>query len=272
MNCLAIDAQREHFEQEGYVIIRNAIPLELITRANRAIDIILDKASKGESATFHWINKEEKIPAFINDLLSPSKYHPIFCEILNTVMLPFTESLLQKAVRCSWLLLLTGGSRTSYAASLHRDNSKLGIPEEKEILRSHHMNLSYFQAPLLPHDHFLQVVPRSHMRLATEVEIGVAQTIEGSIDVPGLITIELEPGDVIYRQTNLIHQGWNPQGKLRRTLVSGLWADTMPIQEIELRDYEALTTSGFIASLPGLCQTTVKRYVDKYEKTILSAR
>lgn len=267
MISTATDEQREHFERQGYVVVRNAAEQYQIQSAVEAAEDMLDRAIAGEFGDqFRWTDREQRVPAFVNDLLSAGKYAPAYGELLDSVMLPFTESLLQKSVRCSWLLMLTSGAGQPYSVPLHRDNNEMGGSDESALLDQYNMNQCYFQAPLLPGDRFLQVVPGSHLRLPTDREITVACGTEGSVDIPGLKTIELQPGDVVYRQTNLIHQGWNPGGLRRWTLVSGFWWENLSMQAIEEQDFALISAPGFIDSLPPLCQTAAKRYLQAYEQ------
>ncbi len=264
----ATDEQCQHFAEQGYVVVRNAIDPEAIQSAINAIDNILDRALANEFGDqFPWIDPEQRAPAFLSDLYAPEKYDPAFGALLNSVMLPFAESLLRKPVRCSWLLLLTGGASNPYSVSLHRDNCEMGSSNEAELIELFNMNQCYFQAPLLPDDRFLQIVPGSHLRLPTEQETVVAKSLEGSQDIPGLITLELQPGDVVYRQTNTMHQGWNPEGLRRWTFVSGFWAADLPTQKIEYQDYPLVNHPEFIERLPPHCQTATKRFLQTYESS-----
>jgi ectoine hydroxylase-related dioxygenase (phytanoyl-CoA dioxygenase family) len=263
----ATPQQRQHFEQQGYVVVRRAADPEQVESAVEAVNDILDRADSGEFGDqFRWTDQAQRVPAFASDFLSAGKYYPAFGELLASVMLPFTESLLGKPVRCSWLLMLTAGAGQPYSVPLHRDNSELGGADEQDLLGLYRMNQCYFQAPLLANDRFLQVVPGSHLRPATETEVAVARSNTPDIEVPGLETIELQPGDIVYRNTNLIHQGWNPKGMPRWTLVSGFWAADLPLQEIERQDFELVNTPGFIKSLPSHCRVAVQRYLQACEQ------
>lgn len=263
----ATDEQREHFEEHGYVVVRNAIDEDVIQAAVAAFDGILDRALADEfDNPFPWIDPEQRAPAFVNDLLAPEKYDPAFGRLLESVMLPYTESLLQKPVRASWLLMLTGGVGEAYSVALHRDNNQLGGDNEAELIDLYNMNQCYFQAPLLPDDRFLQIIPGSHKRLATDIEVEVSGSNTPSQDVPEMITLELQPGDVVYRQTNTIHQGYNPEGHRRWTLVSGFWAEDLPIQPIEHQDYPLVNHSDFVETLPERCRTSVKRFLKTFEE------
>lgn len=263
MSETSMDALREQLKEQGYVVVRKAIDGELVEAARSAFERMIERARRDEFEGFHWIDADQEVPGFVSDLLTPAKYDPAYGQILEQVLLPLGEQLLQLPVRLSWLLMLTSGASHPYSVALHRDNNQLGADDEPELLKLYEMKGIYFQAPLLP-DSFLQVVPGSHVRLANESEAEIAAGAVARTDVPGLTTIDLQPGDVIFRQTNLMHQGWNPEGHARWTLVSSLWADELPLQPIEFQDYMPLRNSSeFIGQLPEMCQTAVHRYLER---------
>lgn len=262
--------QRQHWEREGYVIVRNAVDDDLVQALVAAIERIIDRALAGEFGdSVRWIHEEHRLPHFLSNLLAPDKYDPAFGEFLENIILPSIDSLLNTPVWCSWLMALTGGADYPYSLQLHRDNNEVGGPDEMDLIEQFRMKQCYFQAPLLPDDRFLQVVPGSHLRRPTEAEKAAATRLHASSseDVPGLTTIELQPGDVVYRHTNLLHQGFNPDGRPRWTLVSGLWADTLPIPKVEEKHYAELNIPGFVDALPSRLQASVMRYLGAYEQS-----
>ncbi|MEZ4870114.1 MAG: hypothetical protein R3C14_52785 [Caldilineaceae bacterium] len=74
-----------------------------------------------------------------------------------------------------------------------------------------------FQWPLLPGDHFHELVPGSHNRALTEGEIAARNA--GGHEMPGAVTIELAVGDILLRSPLIFHRGYNEYGVGRLTLV-----------------------------------------------------
>ncbi|MCB0095374.1 MAG: hypothetical protein KDE46_06610 [Caldilineaceae bacterium] len=74
-----------------------------------------------------------------------------------------------------------------------------------------------FQLPLLPGDHFHELVPGSHSRELTAAEIAARNA--GGHNMPGAITIELAVGDLLLRSPLIFHRGFNEHGIERLTLV-----------------------------------------------------
>lgn len=258
--------ERLRWEEQGYLVVRGALDDALVGSMVDAIERIMDRAQRGEFGdSFRWIDRENRVPDFVNDLLTPCKYDPAFGALFDSVVLPYTEGLLGRPIRCSWLLMLSSGAGNAYGVALHRDNCALGVPEENELIERFRGKQAYFQAPLLPGDRFLQLVPGSHLRPATDLEISAAQPAGDAGDPPGLVTIELEPGDIVYRHTNTLHRGHNPDGVMRRTLVSSMWAASMPLLDIERQDHAGLCDPDFVQGLPDRCRRSVERYLEAYE-------
>ena len=88
---------------------------------------------------------------------------------------------------------------------------ELGCPGNWDVKRSlaftgHGVQIN---APLLPSDKFLQLVPASHLRPSTTVELAAGRYAEelgltpslfweGRPWLPNGVTVELEPGDIVY--------------------------------------------------------------------------
>lgn len=243
------------------MVIRNACNPTLLAVLADAVEQLLDRAVAGDpDAEMRWIDRERRIPDLVSDVLSARKYHPSFGELFESVILPFVESLLGLKVRCSWLSLFVFGGGYRYATALHRDNNIVGSGES-ELLAEYEMRQCYFQVPLLPYDQFLQVVPGSHLRPANAAEINASTGDWDGADFPGMVTIEPQPDDIVYRHTNMIHRGCNPDGKPRRVLISGLWAETLPLLELEKRDYAAGNHPEFLAGLPPRFKSSVQRFI-----------
>jgi len=133
-------------------------------------------------------------------------------------------------------------------------------------------------APLLPGDHFLQLVPAAHLRDSTIQELaagryvdelgleGVAQDMGPDVGphMPGAITVELEPGDIVYYFSQFWHRGWNPHGADRWTLHCA-WGDNrapLPPGPAYEGQREALSAPGHVDSMPPAARTLLQRFLD----------
>jgi hypothetical protein len=264
-------ALKNAWREQGYVIVRQAMDKERVQFLSESIDEVLEQAHhQSGGADFQWINEAARIPSFISGLLGMRHYQPAFGEFLDEVAIPFIEELLESPVRCGWMMMLSAGGGVPYEISLHRDNSAIGDPEEERAAIARLENGScYLQAALYPDD-FLYVVPGSHARVATKEELKGAELEQDFTGIAGIVKIALEPGDVIFRHTNTLHGGYNPQGLPRRTLVSGLWAEALPMLDIERQDHALIGEAGFVERLPGRCRSAAERYLARHDQDMIS--
>ncbi len=146
---------------------------------------------------------------------------------------------------------------------LHRDLGKPGDPDEVGFLRRFHGRSVQFNAPLLPGDHFLNIVPASHLRASTPAEIAAAKAGDQA-QMPGAMVVEMEPGDIVYYNANLWHRGWNPEGGRRWSLHCAYWRAEYPVMQHEHGQREALLAPGHLERFPGPARQLLQRYLDRY--------
>ncbi len=259
------ETQRAAWRDDGYLVVRRAYGRDRARGMSAAIGGMVERAAAGELAPFRWLDRERLLPAVINDLLTPEKYDTVFGGWLDAVVIPAIEQLLDSPVRASWLALFTCGSGIPYSTPWHRDNCEIGNPNELAVLSRDSARQCSIQAPLQPGDRFLQVVPGSHRRAPTAGELAAYR---GNPDgkLPGEVTVELEPGDIVFRHANTLHRGLNREGRPRWTLISSFWAERTPIWTIEQQDYAALATAGHSARMPPRLRASVERFLRASER------
>jgi ectoine hydroxylase-related dioxygenase (phytanoyl-CoA dioxygenase family) len=249
--------------------VPGAVDAPLVQAMVAAEERIIERAHAGEFGDdVRGFDRERRLPGFQNDLLTPEKCEPAFAEFLDQVIVPAVEDLLQEPVRCSWLLLLTAGAGYPTGVPLHRDHTETGQSGELETIEQYRMKNSLFMAPLLPDDRFLFVVPGSHRRRATAAEVAASTSLGpcAADKVPGMIRLEMQPGDVLYHHTDLLHQGHNPTGLPRWTLISSHWVDSMPMHKIEVQNRAEICAPGFIQAQPPRLRAAMERYMQAYER------
>ena len=256
--------QRQTFREQGYLILPNALSTDRVQWLIDAVNRFLDRAIAGQfSEPFKWVDEALRIPARVSNLLTPEEYDPVFGEWFDADMIPTVEAIFEAPTRCSWLTMLASGGGHHYRTIWHRDYCHIDSPAEVPVIERDLLRHCSFQAPLEPDDRFLQVVPGSHARAATEEEVTVCGKNKNS-DMPGQITIELEPGDLVFRHGNILHRGFNPEGKLRRTLFAGFWREDAPVWWEDCADREAMLTPGHLDRMPPRTQMSIRRYLDAF--------
>lgn len=264
------------YDEQGYLILRGVFSQACIEALLAAVDHMVERAYRDEIPTrevegaeaadleVQWIDRERRIVSRVDLLLWPEKYEPAFGQWLAEGLQDHAETLLGGPVRYSGLGLLASGGGKSYRLGWHRDTGRPGMPNEGEFLRKWHGRTVQVNAPLLPGDRFVHVVPGSHIRASTDAEMAAFRAPIGQVEMPGAIAVELEPGDIVYYNNNIWHRGWNPDGADRRTLHTGFWGANEPVYAHEAGQREALSEAGHLERLPEATRIMVQRYLDAY--------
>ena len=158
--------------------------------------------------------------------------------------------------------MLASGGEKPYTQQWHRDLCRPGDAEETAYLRRHEGRFVQFNAPLVPGDRFLHIVPGSHLRASTAEEIEASRSESG--EMPNALVVELEPGDIAYYNANLWHRGWNPEGHKRWTMHCAFWNAGATVMTHEHGQRELLTQQGHLEQIPPVTRKYIQRYLDNY--------
>lgn len=91
----------------------------------------------------------------------------------------------------------------------HRDIQYSGLPEERQRERILIDKWLHFRVPLFP-DPGVEFIPGSHRRWDTPEELEVRLELHGKRqhqDLPGMVRVPQEPGDLLVFSAHLIHRG-----------------------------------------------------------------
>lgn len=254
---MALD--REAFDAQGFVLVRQAFSQARIGALRAADEALVERAAAGEIA-LDWIDRGQRLPQRVSHLLHPDKYAAAFGAWLAEDLAGPIEALVEAPPRHSLFGMLAGGGGQAYRQRWHRDIARPGDPGEEAFLQRFHGNCVQFNAPLLPGDVFLEVVPASHLRASSAAEVEASK--EAGADMPGGVAVALEPGDIVYYNANLWHRGWNPQGMPRRTLHCAFWRASYEVMQHEYGQAETLRRPEHLAALPLPARRMVQRYLD----------
>jgi ectoine hydroxylase-related dioxygenase (phytanoyl-CoA dioxygenase family) len=255
-------SELQAYHDQGYLILRQAFGRERIQALRRAIENLVKRARRDE-LSLNWIDRDQGLPERTGHLLHPEKYDPAFAEWLAEDLAPQLETFLGGPGRHSLFGMLAGGGGRVYTQAWHRDIGKPGAADEVEFLQRHHGRSVQFNAPLIEADHFLHIVPSSHLRDSTTAELVAAQAKEKA-DMPGALVVELEPGDIVYYNANLWHRGWNSEGKKRWTMHCAFWKAEYPVMQHEYGQRDALLAPGHLGEMPAVAAQYIRRYLEQY--------
>eukprot|EP01051_Picozoa_sp_SAG22_P020030 SAG22_NODE_3894_length_1480_cov_1.296886_1_plen_348_part_00 len=232
----------QHFHEQGFIILRRAFSEQRMAQLLAAVKTMVAKgvaheaaggdpvAAAGAGPGLQWIDREKEFPTRTSNMLWPDKYEPAFGDWLEDLW-DHLHAVIDhggSGVRNSLFGMLSSGAGVPYEQHWHHDgeSAELGkiTPGNWDVRRSLAMagHSVQINAPLLPHDHFLQLVPASHLRPSTTDELAAGLYTEQlgltPGPMPGGVTVELEPGDIVYYNSQFWHRGWNPEGLDRWTL------------------------------------------------------
>jgi nicotinamide N-methyltransferase len=254
-------AEKRSFDGQGYVILRQVFDPQRVQALRAAVEGLVERALAGQ-VELRWIDQERGIPERISHLLHPDKFDPAYAQWLDQDLALHLEALVGP-VRHSLFGMLAGGGGQPYLQGWHRDLGKPGDPDEEGFLRRFHGRSVQFNAPLLPGDHFLNIVPASHLRASTPAEIAASKAGDQA-QMPEAMVVEVEPGDIVYYNANLWHRGWNPEGAMRWSLHCAYWRAEYPVMKHEHGQREAFLVPGHLERFPGQARALVQRYLDRY--------
>ena len=257
-------AQKQDYAEQGYLIIRGAFDAARIRSLVDAVDRLIDRALDGKVA-LEWIgDSKQRMPERITGMLLPDKYDSACSDWLEADVIPLIESLLGSPVRYSKVGMLTGGGGKPYVQDWHHDLPNPTRVVDPAVVFDHEpFWFTQFNASLKPGDRFLQIIPGSHRRNATPAEAEAFQR-KSDGNLPGEMTVELEPGDIALYNANLWHRGFNPQGEFRWTMHSVFWRPDFPVMSHEAGQREALLTPGHLDRMPPRTRRTIQSYLDAY--------
>ena len=253
---------KEAYAEQGFLILRQAFAQTRIEALLEGIERLIDKGLAGE-CELGWIDRERRLPSRTGHLLNPDKYHPAFADWIDADLAPYLEALVSgPGVRHSLFGMLASGGEKPYTQKWHRDLGKPGDEKETAYLRRHEGSFVQFNAPLVPGDHFLHIVPESHRRSSTTAEIEASRSESG--EMPNAHVVELEPGDIAYYNANLWHRGWNPEGHKRWTMHCAFWNAGATVMTHEYGQREQLTQPGHLEQMPPITRQYIQSYLDNY--------
>lgn len=222
----------DQIKKDGFVIIRNFLTPQEVEKYKVAAEKVVDYARKGNwpyvrtrgkqfppwpenfspdiwgvTGLLHPDLGELSIP--FHECYSSEKMLDIVCDILQT----------DKQFISMELLNMLINPLTDFELSWHRDHIKPEVSDEEEAeqLLKHPYSGTQFNLALTK-DSCLIAIPGSHNRVRTKEER--EKTTDGDLTkhISGEVTIELNPGDVIFYESNILHRAKYFAKDLRLTL------------------------------------------------------
>ena len=242
-----MDAQKfkEQFDEDGYVILRDFVPIKLIDNARVALERIVDALADERVANRNIPHafKDEPFERRFKKLFEnepdsgliqfTSELHqPEFYDLYTYPrMLDLAQSYLDDELRVIiYVVRMRAFPNKLYESLWHQDAGYLGAgrgrlePSDEAYSQLRYMNCWTPFQPVNRHNGCMQVIPGTH-KLGVVKHVTVPpynylhidfDLINPMIDSGQVVNMELAPGDVLIFQNLLFHQGSeNNSGQLR---------------------------------------------------------
>jgi hypothetical protein len=219
--------KRDYFDK-GYLVLRQALEQDTIKSLDRMIEELIDRAISGRFK-MKWLDKERALPrprVQLDGLIDCHSriYEPYCGRWLLDEVLPLAESLLGGRASCKSFGMLFHGEETRLEpkdGGWHRDGGGMSkSPYTTEALAQDALRSCSFHAPLKPEDNFHQLVPGTHVSPSEREE---GDPSHPQIALQELVTIVLNPGDLLFRHAKILHRGFPQARRERRTFVGDFW-------------------------------------------------
>ena len=230
-----LERQLGHYEEQGYVIVDDAVDAAMLDELEGAGRRVRDKVRSGQ-VDVESIRGAQREPQVIWGLIAPEYGEPVFAEYLVSRPLEaYVQAFLGPELRLGFAVIFCTGNQVPYDSGWHRDlgGADRGASRTKELalLNRPRHHLKWHLG--LVDDPCLRIVPGSHRRCRTKEEREILSAGNGD-DMPGEERIYLRRGQTVFWNGNTIHRGTAPPAlKERMTLHGGLaqYREDEPIEE-----------------------------------------
>lgn len=199
------------FNQHGYLVVRQLVPKEDISALTDIVDRIF-----GQWAREHRTEYMEQGLANMYSLTrleyfrdAPGERLEFFRMIASEELTRLIETMFGDEVYFHNTQLFFNPSEQKKLPYWHRDLQYSPIEDALQANEQGRLLSLHLRIPMVA-ERGVELIPGTHARWDTELEHQVRLELNGHInseDLPGAVLIELEPGDVLVFDAQMIHRG-----------------------------------------------------------------
>ncbi len=217
----------QEFTENGFIVVRNLFNKDEVNSYLKSLEEVIQQVNTTKSYKYRirytLNNKEEYDTWGVNEIYCPDLYRENLGHVLaNKEILDICSELLDtKELRYWGAHALWSPVKKDYTSAWHRD----GLEQNKYTCngKSNHVQ---FTLALVP-DSCFKIVPGSHRRPLTECEKKQVEN-KGTDKLPGELTVYLNPGDIVFVNSDCLHRGECNIHTERKTLHFNLQAKDEP--------------------------------------------
>tara|TARA_R110002072_G_scaffold13418_10_gene56231 strand:+ start:6266 stop:7048 length:783 start_codon:yes stop_codon:yes gene_type:complete len=210
------------YEQNGYIVLRDFLSTNEVLRLNELVDDIHQRWFEKNQQAFEehrLINMHSLThPEYFTD--QPENRLKLFKAIAPTKLVELLDELFEREIHFHNTQLFFNPFNPEQSPYWHRDLQFSPVPDETQKLRQQEMLSLHVRIPLVK-EMGLRVIPGTHKRWDTELERQVRLEQDGhssSEPLPGSVLVDLEPGDVMIFNAQMIHCGHYTNNESRKAL------------------------------------------------------
>jgi hypothetical protein len=248
------------FHRDGFVVDRGVFDRDTLDRLRALAGKVKEIACREfPDGTRYWTGKQYVLDRLtpaqralatwgIGEITRPSLFQP---GLVNVFALPrvstMMHALLGPEPRAWGIKILWTPRLVPYNLHWHRDQMKPALYDLVATKPAANDHIQFNAA--LNHDNCFVVIPGSHRRALTPAEWRAINQ-NPTAALPGQVTVELEPGDILYMDAHALHRGQSDTSQDRLTLhysAQAQWVSLKPWGDPE--DFDWIQSSAFIDQL-----------------------
>ncbi|MFI7110332.1 phytanoyl-CoA dioxygenase family protein [Nonomuraea sp. NPDC050227] len=239
-----MEEEIDAFARDGFTLLRRVFSSAQLSRMRKAFIRIEDsvRVAPDRYATRYTARDGGADTWGVNHVFAPDLYEPELASVFDDArVMGFVHAVLGQPVRFWGGHALWGPRRVAYQLNWHRD-----FGEHEAFDPSGRSTHVQFNACLLA-DECFRVIPGSHRRPLT-VEEAEQQRTKGIAPLPGEVSVQCAPGDVLMMNAHALHRGSCDVGVARQTLHVSLQPYAEPTGGHA--SWRFMRTPGYLDGLP----------------------
>ena len=214
--------QKRQYDENGFIILRDFLSTKELLRLNELVDDVHSQWLDQNREAFEeqgLINMHSLTQAhyFHNE---PENRRRLFKAISPAKLVELLDEVFECEIHFHNTQLFFNPHNAEQLPYWHRDMQFSPVPEEQLRDAQSELLSLHVRIPLVK-EVGLELVPGTHKRWDTELERQVRLELDGhknSEDLPGALLLDLEPGDLVVFNAQMIHRGHYTDNNTRKVL------------------------------------------------------
>ncbi len=213
---------KREYKENGFIILRDFLSSKELLRLNELVDGVHAQWLEANRIQFEQqgaINMHSLTQAgYFTE--QPSDRCRLFKTISPAKLVELLDEVFESDIHFHNTQLFFNPYNPDQSPYWHRDLQFSAIPEETQRSALQDLLSLHVRIPLVK-EVGLEVIPGTHKRWDTELEHQVRLELEGHLHseaLPGSVALDLEPGDVLIFNAQMIHRGKYSNNHTRKAL------------------------------------------------------